>query len=280
MNNHSKKLTPEQEIRQLFRNHYRLAESRWVGGNNTIEIQFDNTPTAHSTTTKVWHKKHAWSGTDLDVWITVAPNWRRSIRDRGLAVLDGLLTTHVGRLRRDDRLEVYPASWIRQSKGLTIRQESGWIAYHRESGTAYHLSGGSATEAVAGLRRKLRNQAIPQEEKNARRQQRARERTERFERLLQRLARHDFQAVGDVIVTREDSLRAGNCVPGTDEFIDKFFPNRQSATIEEIVGVGGQTDVANLNESELTLARQIGAACLMAIRRSKRELRVVRLKME
>jgi hypothetical protein len=177
-------------------------------------------------------------------------------------------------------LEVYPASWIRQSKGLTIRQESGWIAYHRESGTAYHLSGGSATEAVAGLCRKLRNQAIPQEEKNARRQQRARERTERFEQLLQRLARHDFQGVGDVIVTREDSLRAGNCVPGTDEFIDKFFPNRQSATIEEIVGVGGQTDVANLNEAELTLARQIGAACLLAIRRSKRELRVSRLKME
>jgi hypothetical protein len=80
----SKKPTPEHEIRRLFRSHYRLAESSWVGGNNTIEIQFGVTPNARSSTTKVWHKKHTWSGTDLDVWISVAPNWRRSIRDRGL----------------------------------------------------------------------------------------------------------------------------------------------------------------------------------------------------
>jgi hypothetical protein len=158
-----------------------------------------------------------------------------------------------------------------------MRHESGWIAFHRDSGTAYHLPGGSATDAVARLRRKLRNLAIPQEEKNARGRLRARAKEERLQRFLQRLARHDFQGVGQVIVTREDSLRAGNCVPGTDEFIDRVFPNRRSATIEQIVGVGGQTDLSNLNESELTLARQIGAACLMAIRRSKRELRATQL---
>ena len=178
------KPTPEEEIRQLFRDHYRLAESNWVGGDNTINISLDETPCARSESTEVWHKKHCWSGTDLEVWITATPNWRRSVRDRGLAIIDGLLTTHAGRLRRHEGIEVYPATWVRQGIGLSIRPESGWIALHRESRTSYHLPGGTAKKAVAGLRRKLKAQAIPQEEKDARRRQQAEAKRERFERLV------------------------------------------------------------------------------------------------
>ena len=97
---------------------------------------------------------------------------------------------------------------------------------------------------------------------------------------MRRLAAHDLSGIGEVVVTRQDSLRAGNCVPGTDEFIDTFFHSRRSATIAEIIAAVGQTDLAALDEARLTLARQIGAACLVAIRRAKQEMRTRRLTLE
>lgn len=265
------KQSVEQEVRDLFQANYRLASSGWVGGKSRIEVTNGDEPGASATTTKVWHKKHAWSGTNLDVRITVSPSWRRSVRTRGLAVLDGLLTTHAGPVVRDGDVEVYPASWVRQGRGLSVRDESGWVARHRPSGTTYHVPGGDAAGAVAALRRKMRNQAIPQEEKDERRRRNREARRARLERLVEKLARYDLSDVGHIVVTRRDSLKAGNCEPGTDQFIDTFFPDRTSATIAEIAAVAGRTDLAGLDEAHLTLARQIAAACLAAIRRRRRE---------
>ena len=270
----SKKSNPvESMISQLFCNNYRLAESRWVGGDNNANVALDEKPKAASWSRRVWHKRNCWSGTDLNVEINVSPRWRRNVRDRGLAVIDGLLTTHAGRVRRLDGIEVYPASWVRQGRGLSVRDESGWLALHRQSGTAYHLPGGTPKGAVARLRRKPRSQAIPQEERDARRRQRAQARKARFERLVQRLASHDLADIGEVAVTRQDSLKAGNCVPGTDQFIANYFPQRTSVSIAEIVEAIGQTDLNALDDQQLTLARQIAATCLMAIRRARREKR-------
>jgi hypothetical protein len=264
-----KKLTVEQEVRNLFRENYRLASSGWVGGENRITVVIGEKPTATAESERVWHKKHTWSGTNLYVRITISPVWRRSVRARGLAVLDGLLTTHSGHVRRHAEIEAYNATWIRQGQGLSIRPESGWIAYHRPSGTSYHLPGGDAAVAVAALRRKLRRQAIPQEQKDERRRLRHEARRARLERLTERLAHHDISDVAEVVVTREDSLRAGNCEPGTDEFIDRFFSDQTSATIAQIAVAVGHTDISTLGERDLTLARQIAAACLMAIRRDR-----------
>lgn len=262
------------EIESLFRNHYRLANSGWVGGENRITVEVGEEPKAIATSSKVWHRKHAWSGTNLEVQLTINRTWRRSVRARDLAVLDGLLTTHAGRVVRHGDIEAYPATWIRQGRGLTIRPESGWIAYHRPSGTAFHLAGGDAAKAVTALRRKMRSQAIPQRERDDRRRRRQEARQARLGRLMEKLARFDLADVGDVVVTRRDSLRAGNCEPGTDEFIDRFFPDRTAATIAEIAAAVGGIDLAHLDEQRLTLARQIAAACLVAIRRSRQEKRV------
>lgn len=267
------KQSVEEEVRNLFQTNYRLTRSGWVGGESRIEVTNGDEPGASATTTKVWHKKHAWSGTNLDVRITIARAWRRSVRARGLAVLDGLLTTHAGPVTRRGDVEAYPAKWVRQGRGLSVRPESGWIARHRPSGTSYHQAGGDAARAVAGLRRKMRVQSIPQEERDARRRRHQETRQAKLERLVGQLARQDLSDVADVVVTRHDSLRAGNCEPGTDQFIDTFFPDRASATIVEIAAAAGRTDPAGLDEQHLTLARQIAAACLAAIRRHRRERR-------
>lgn len=267
------KQTVQQEVASLFRANYRLASSGWVGGENEIEVVIGDEPKAFARSHKVWHRKHAWSGTDLEVCITISPTWRRSVRARGLAVLDGLLTTHAGPGSKAGEIDAYPATWVRQGRGLSIRPETGWIALHRPSRTAYHLAGGDAGKAVAALRRKLRNQAIPQEEKDERRRRIREARQARLERLVGKLARHDLADVGHIVVTRNDSLRAGNCEPGTDQFIDTFFPNKSSATIAEIAAVADLTDLAGLDESHVTQARQIAAACLAAIRRDRRSQR-------
>lgn len=267
------KRSVEREVKDLFRANYRLAGSGWVGGENKITVSIGDEPKAFARSHKVWHRKHAWSGTDLEVGITVSPSWRRSVHAHGLAVLDGLLTAHAGPVKRRGDVEAYPATWVRQRRGLSVRDESGWVARHRPSGTSYHLPGGDAARAMAGLRRKMRNQAIPQEEQDERRRRIREARQARLERLMEKLARYDLSDVGHIVVTRRDSLKAGNCETGTDQFIDIFFPNKSTATIAEIAAVADLADLAGLDESHLTPARQIAAACLAAIRRHRRERR-------
>ncbi|WP_165252053.1 hypothetical protein [Paludisphaera soli] len=261
------------EVGALYRRNYRLAASGWVGGGNRITVEIGEEPSADATSRKVWHRRHNWSGTDLEVRLTISPNWRRTVGDRGLAFLDRLLTTHAGPVEMDGEIEAFPASWVRRSRGLSVRAETGWIAYHRPSGTAYHQLGGEAAEAVAALRRKLRLQAIPQVERDERRRRRNEAHRDRLQRLVEKLARHDLADVGDVVVKRRDSIKAGNCEPGTDEFIDEFFPGRASATIAEIAVAVGGIEITGLDEARLTLARQIASACLAAIRRHRRERR-------
>ena len=256
-------------VKVLYRKHYRLASGSWAGGENRIEVKLDQTPAANFEISAVREYGRKWSGTNLYVCLTVSPTWRRLVVDRGLAVLDGLLTTHARKLRQDGDITAYAASWVRQGVGLSIRIESGVIAFDTLSSTAFHLADGDAAGAIAGLRRKLRNLAVPQQEKDDRLRLKQEARQASLERLMSKLARHDLDDVGHVVVTRADSLRAGNCVPGTDQFIDRFFPDQTSTAIAEIAAAVGRTDLTGFNQKELTIARQVAAACLVAIRRHR-----------
>ncbi len=262
-------------VRAAFFANYRLATSSWVGGENEIQVVVADIPHAVSRSETVWHRKHAWKGTNLSVEIAVSRSWRRTVQARGLTVVDGLLTTHARRLKSDGEVVVYKASWIRQGRGLAVRAESGYLAHHPPSSTSYHCVGETARRAAAGLRRKLLSQAIPQGERDERTRRRREARRASLERMVRRLQEHELDDLGGVVVHREDSLRARNCEPGTDAFIDAFFPDRSSATIAEIaLAVCGQDlDPGKLTGERLVLARQIGAACLAAIRRVRRERR-------
>jgi hypothetical protein len=258
---------------------FKMATSSWAGGTTYDSVTISTTPRASGRTDRVWSSNKKWSGNDLHRHVAVMPAWRRQVQARGIAVLDGMLTTHAELVRDIDGVEVYRASWVRQGRGYDLMAESGHIAYHRASGTTYHLKGSDPAKAAAGLKRKLKAQAIPAGVRDAARSERAQKRQERqaakLARLVERLARWDLAGVEDVEVRRSDSLRAGNCVSGTAAFIDRYFPDRDSATIGEIARRIGRLDVTSLTGADLTLARQVGAACLVAIRRDRQARRLV-----
>jgi hypothetical protein len=215
--------------------------------------------------------------------ITVMPSWRRRVLARGMATLDGMFTTHAYPVLAEGEITVYRAAWIRQRAGFNIAPETGFLAFHAPSGTAYHATDSTPEKALANLRRKLKAQAIPADVRAGKRAEADRKRAERraaqLNRLAGQLSRLDIAEVGHVRIARQDSLKAGNCTPGTDEFIERFFPDRDprhdTATIAEIAQAVGAVDVRSLAGADLTLARQVAAACLHAIRKDKQARRVL-----
>lgn len=106
-----------------------------------------------------------------DIRVTVNPDWDKSVRDRDLAFLGGMLTlsaksAHKTRNRQAlelaDRysIDLYEAVWMRKGRGFQVSTETGFIAIKRTSlgaipATAYH--GASALTAVEGCHRKFQN---------------------------------------------------------------------------------------------------------------------------
>lgn len=265
----------------LLDRHYRCATSSWAGGETTNQITLSEETGAIADTRKVWSRNGKWSGQNLTRRVKVSPQWQAEVHDRGLAAVDGLLTTHASSVESPDGIEVFRATWIRQGRGLEVKTQSGAIARHTASGTTYHSAHSDPKKAVAGLKRKLTAQGVPEEVRDARRQaaavKRAADRASQLSRLIDRIRQWDFAEIQHVTVDRRDSLSAGNCEPGTDEFIEKFFPDRSEprATIGEIASRIGTTDPAKLAGADLTLARQLAAACLVAIRRDKQARRAL-----
>jgi hypothetical protein len=214
------------------------------------------------------------------VRLTVPADWGTRVRLSGLAVLDGLFTLDAEQLPTWGPVEIYRAVWARQGRGVSLVTERGYIARHTPSNTTYHSTDADPEKALRGLHRKVNAQSIPQPQREAARASRAAQRAIRqaasLVRLVERLARWDLAEIEHVSVTRQDSLKAGNCAPGTDAFIDRYgFDGRGSATIGEIANAVGRRDVASLSDADLTLVRQLAAACLHAIRRDKQARRLV-----
>lgn len=194
-------------------------------------------PNAYTTTSAgdQYSRSCKYRMTDAEHVITVPSDWYRSVYKRGLARIDGMMTLSAEPVDADG-YTVYRAVWIR-SKGKQLTAQHGYIAIDPEHGAAH-----AATEAAAkGLLTRRANEA--------------------------RLARHEAKIRADlqdmhlngyasITVTIGDSIAAGNCKPGTFEFRDRHFPGRDSATVEEVLGVDSMRSMA-IN------------ACLRAIRRAK-----------
>ena len=91
---------------------FRAAESRWAGGETENHVTIDATPKAEGSTDRVRSANGKWPGTNVLREVTVQPAWRTRIRDKGLAVLDGMLTTHARPVAEADGIEVYEAAWV------------------------------------------------------------------------------------------------------------------------------------------------------------------------
>lgn len=256
----------------------------------TTSVRFGEPAVSVQTTTK-WVSGRRGFGKVTDSQTTdlrVPETWIDDVHGRGLDYLDGLLTLSAELVEVCDGIEVYRATWVRQGRGYDLTRERGMIARHVASGTTYHSTASDSRgmfcprKAIAGLRRKMTAQGVPAEVRAARSREAAERRASRraaqLGRLLERVARWDLDDIRDVVVTRADSIRAGNCEPGTDQFIDRVFPDRSydsSATIGEIAQRVGRMDLTALGDAELTLARQIAGACLVAIRRDRGARRLV-----
>lgn len=269
-------------LHEAFRGLYRVYGSR-------ITVRFGEPAVSVHTTTK-WVSGRGGFGHVTDGQVThftVPETWISDVHDRGLDYLDGLLTLSADLVEDRDGIEVFRSSWVRQGRGYDLHCESGCIARHVHpfggAVTTYHSPKGDPKAAVAGLRRKMTAQAIPADVQTERARQTAAKRTERqarqLGRLVERVVSWDLGEIRHVVVSRADSIRAGNCEPGTDQFIARFFPDRDgdaaTATIGEIASRVGRIDPASLRGSDLTLARQLAAACLVAIRRDKQARRPV-----
>lgn len=204
--------------------------------------------------------------------LALPAGWTQTVHARGLATVDGLFTLGADPIESaPDGVELYAARWIRQGAGTSLRIENGVLARHIASGVTFH--GSTTRGAVSGLTRKLRAQAIPPAERDARRRAAAERRAERQRQQLAELYDRIVRAaepLGDlasVRVTLADSTRAGNCRPGTEEFRDRYFPGRDDVNLEEIAQLARSSP--GMLASGMT--RQVAAACLVAIRRERRE---------
>jgi hypothetical protein len=70
-------------------------------------------------------------------------------------------------------------------------------------------------------------------------------------------------------VSRDDSIGAGNCTSGTDSFIDEYFPSKYEwacVTIGEIIDTVCPDGFDSIAERDMDFAKQVGLACLYAIK--------------
>lgn len=172
--------------------------------------------------------------TDCSHHITVAPDWFTRVHLRGLARVDGLLTLAAEPVDAEG-YTVYRASWLR-SKGKRLTAEHGYIAIG-EHGAAHAKTESAAKSILTRRANEIRYT--------------------RHERKI-RAALHEMRLNGyaQIIVSIGDSIAAGNCRAGTEQFRDRHFPGRTTATIEEVLSVESMRGLA-IN------------ACLRAIRRAK-----------
>jgi hypothetical protein len=221
-----------------------------------------------------------WVTTDTTIVLTIPRHWGPDVQDRGLDTTAGLLTLSAESCEwvpdeSGGSISVFRATWLRQGRGYALVTERGLLALHRPSGVTYHQAGDTrdVNRAIRALRRKLTSQGVAPDE---RREQTARRNAARAERrarelaaLVDRVARWELTGISEVVVTRDDSLSVGNCVPGTDAWIDRYLGGRESTTVGEIASAVGRIDPARLSAADVETARSLAAACLHAIRRDK-----------
>jgi hypothetical protein len=200
---------------------YRTASSRWAGGKTYIRVKRSPNPGASGSSKRVWSDNGKWSGNNAHLEINVAPNWLRSVLPiPGLARAGGMLTTHASEIAPG----VWQASWVQQARGFDLKAVSGYIVRCAD-GSLVHAN----TEKAAAQVCKRREAFLRREAKA---------------KTLRDLSASDLlEKFAGVSIIRRDSLRAGNCPAGTDSWIARHFPGRESATVAEILAVDTSEEV-------------------------------------
>lgn len=198
-------------VKPLMRELFRSASSRWAGGNTVYTVTIAPEPFARGTSVKRWSSNGKWGGNDATLEVHFMPSWRRYVGSiPGLATAGGMLTTHVERVTDN----CWRASWVRQGRGFDLVVEHGYIAewdgdfYHGKSeklAIAIAKKRAIATKLSVGLKHLSSSQLV--------------------------------ESYGDVAVSRTDSIAAGNCQSGTDNWIARYFPGSNASNVASILAV-------------------------------------------
>ncbi len=168
---------------------YRRSTSTWAGGEHRISVAVADLPAARCGSEPVWSQNGKWRGTNSAANLGVT---LRCLRHLGTnAVIGGLLTVDCKKVAPRE----YRATWVEQARGFELKLVDGWIV------RGHHVAGGTL-EHARKVTRKARTAAA------------ATLRVGRYRDLQPHLK--------TILVTRADSLEAGNCAAGTDAFIRVF----------------------------------------------------------
>lgn len=168
----------------------------------------------------------------------VRADWPESVAAKGLASIHGIVTLAAQSVENErEGEEIFRAIWVRKGQGAKLIREEGYII--RRGAEVAH------GQTIAGTRAVLTRRETEKK-------------LDRIEgEILRRLENNQLNGASDLLVTVGDSLRAGNCEPGTLAFRDKHFPDRESATVKEVLGVAN-----SFGDRRFAIA-----ACVKALRR-------------
>ena len=91
-------------------------------------------------------------------------------------------------------------------------------------------------------------------------------------KITRLMERWNDPTIRTIRVSRDDSLASGNCTCGTDDFISEYFPHIYDwacVTIGQILDTVYPDGPDALVDADADFAKQVGAACLFAIKRHK-----------
>lgn len=217
-----------QSLRAKFQAAYTRCGFRRVTGHrseHTLDIYHqplhrDPSPSMDSSVWNTYHKNYNWPivnsrhvfSVDLDVW-------EATVREWGLAVVDGMLTLDVvyqshsryGTHFLSERpTEIYKATWVRQGRGTSLVKETGFIA--TVDGLAAH--GATAKAAIKRADARATDPKYVQ----------ARVLIDKCLKVLS----------PNRMVTLEDSVSAGNCPSGTKDWSEKYLNGKMEVSVGEI----------------------------------------------
>lgn len=177
---------------------YRRSASSWAGGDHNVYVQLSNEPDAACYTESAWSKNGKWSGTNsiADLRIT-----QRCIDALGENLLIGGLITLDAEVIAP---RTYRATWLEQSRGVSLKIVQGWII------KGHHCTAKTLEKAQKQVAKARASQVLAIFNNRA---------------ALRKLDFTHFP-LHQIMVTRGDSLNAGNCIPGTDSFIRTHFGDK------------------------------------------------------
>jgi hypothetical protein len=224
-------------IWRILRRHYRLPSSRWIyEAGADLEVKIGE-PEVYTSKNTVWHDRKPWRGTALDITLLVPANWRSSVLAAGLADAGGLLTLSATRIAED----AWEADWLVQGRGYEFYIEHGYIV-RVVDGTYVHARTLKRARAIAEERAKAWVEKI---------------RLRELRDTLAGMTREQIAVTfGDVPITINDSVKAGNCSVGTRQWCNKWADGRTSGTVRDALNTGAPLDEYLLRALTVAIARQ------------------------